>query len=510
MQCPNCGRVLSGTEKFCPGCGAALSSGEQAAPVALEARKRSGRNGLLVGLGCLLLAALIGLGVWFLTRRNSENALLQAAERSLGELKAYVEDLPNLNKILTNVEQLQQTKSLHSELKIAQDSLYDGREEPGMHLQLSADYVEGCSGFTGRFGASDDAADSLEFFAYGDRDQLQLSIPALTGEKEVFALPMKDLPKQWNASALSELLQLTMPEEAAREEDEVQDLDASMERLFGQDWVQLRDSVKAVKYEAEPHFAGSGTTYTLDYDRDALRRICEKAGDSEELDSESIPSMMGQLRELPAKMLTSLLCDLYGKLKDMQFYVEDGKLIGMYLEINGEEGEEQRAELRLEGQGNIWERLTVKSSVRDEDHTESKTVELALKKEDDQLRLDVNTQEQDTRDEYQHESFLFRLVYNDADGTVAVYSDGEPVEDAPKLRLQAVEGGFRLLMERSEDWGEGYGDSMHMELIVNNQAASVAPLSQTPTELLKLSKEELQALMQRIVPNLQKLFNFGS
>ena len=83
-------------------------------PQPLEARKRSPKKGLLIGLGCAALAALIGGGIWFLTRGgNPAQKLLQAAKNSAEELKAYTEDLPNLHSILENVEKLSGAEAMH-------------------------------------------------------------------------------------------------------------------------------------------------------------------------------------------------------------------------------------------------------------------------------------------------------------------------------------------------------------------------------------------------------------
>lgn len=558
MNCPNCGRELDEGMKFCPECGTGLAAAFQAAPVetpegneaaemaeaaaepveaaaeetvgnfvrpapiespaalapvidepaaaeepeTLQADKRSGKKGLLIGLGCLVLAAIVGLGVWFLTR-SREPALEQAAQNSLAELRAYVEDLPNLNAIVTNAEKLGKSQGLHTELSFTQEQLADGEKLGEMKAVSNGDLSGSAVRFSGRLAYDDQ---ELEFSAYADAEQLQLAAPKFLGEQETVSLPLKDLTKQWNESALSRLLGVTMPQEVEElfsgleKLKNAEDAEAALERLYGQDWTQLRDSFRSEKYEGTPHFEGKGVTYTLKWDREALKRIYEKVGDEpmESVEIESIQDL-GKLSELSANLYMSLLGRLSEEIEDPQLYVEGGRLIGLYLEGRAPEEKESWAELRLAGEGNIWERVLF--SVNDQKSDGGsvlKTTEIRLKKEDGCLLLEVEELEQDSSDPYQYEGKPFSLRYNDADGALTISAWGEPAEELPKLFLLPDGDGVRIKAETEEEFGYGYSAVIRADLQLHELNAAVEPLSRTPTELLKLSEEEAMELLQRI------------
>ena len=170
MFCPNCGTPVADADKFCPNCGSALAAvtEPQAAPVQepaaqpapapkpiwkpdpeayrqpqqpqpdqqayqppqqqdgqqtwqssasvpIEAEKRSPKKGILIGVGCLALAVLIGAGVWFLNRSLGRTKLLRAARNSAASFETYVEELPNLHQILENAEALDAGGRTHAE-----------------------------------------------------------------------------------------------------------------------------------------------------------------------------------------------------------------------------------------------------------------------------------------------------------------------------------------------------------------------------------------------------------
>ena len=558
MNCPNCGRELDEGMKFCPECGTGLAAAFQAAPVetpegneaaemaeaaaesveaaaeetvgnfvrpapiespaalapvidepaaaeepeTLQADKRSGKKGLLIGLGCLILAAVVGLGVWLLTR-SREPALEQAAQNSLAELRAYVEDLPNLNAIVTNVEKLGKGQGLHTELSFTQEQLADGEKLGEMKAVSNGDLSRSAVRFSGRLAYDDQ---ELEFSAYADAEQLQLAAPKFLGEQETVSLPLKDLTKQWNESALSELLGVTMPQEVEElfsgleKLKNAEDAEAALERLYGQDWTQLRDSFRSEKYEGTPHFEGKGVTYTLKWDREALKRIYEKVGDEpmESVEIESIQDL-GKLSELSANLYMSLLGRLSEEIEDPQLYVEGGRLIGLYLEGRAPEEKESWAELRLAGEGNIWERvLFIVNDQKSDGSSVLKTTEIRLKKEDGCLLLEVEELEQDSSDPYQYEGKPFSLRYSDADGALTISEWGEPAEELPKLFLLPDGDGVRIKAETEEEFDYGYSAVIRADLQLHELNAAVEPLSRTPTELLKLSEEEAVELLQRI------------
>lgn len=480
----------------------AFSAGE---PVAVEAKKPSAKKGLLIGLGCVLLAALIGFGVWFLTRR-SEPDLAQAAQNSLAELKAYTEDLPKLHAVLTSLEKLQDAQGLHLELNVAQDSIADGQKSPANSVAVKADLIAEALRLSG---VAEIGELELDFTLFVDPDRLQLAVPAVLGEGEALSLPCKDFVKQFNASALAKLLGLSLPDEldgTLASLQNARDLETSLEQLFGQDWIQLRDSFRSEKYEGTPHFEGKGVTYTLLWDRDALKRIYEKVGNE--------PGSMVQfegpedLRDLIASVYMSFLGQMNEQTRDLQLYVEGGKLVGLYLEVLTQEEHTGWAELRLQGEGNLWERLSARAVTELSSYTLTERAEITLSKEDGQLRLDFTSRsEQSDSEEFTEEEGPYSLIYSEADGSIRLEREGKPLEDAPGIFILPAEGGFLVKAVIEEDQGYGYGGETRVELSLSDRVGPVEPLSQTPTELLKLSEQELMELIQRIYANIAPLIS---
>ena len=149
MYCTKCGAKLADDAVFCTNCGAPCEAApapnpipqpiEAAQPVAPEApvyseapvfsqapvaaeppiaaKKPSGGRGILLGLGCLLLAAVVAFGAWFLLRKNSADArLLQAAKNSVSELDGYLKERPNLRTVMENLEAIDPEKALHADV----------------------------------------------------------------------------------------------------------------------------------------------------------------------------------------------------------------------------------------------------------------------------------------------------------------------------------------------------------------------------------------------------------
>ena len=177
----------------------------QPTPVVAE-KKRSGKKGVLIGVGCVALAALIGGGIWFLSRGRSQNKLLRAAVNSLSELKSYTENLPNLNKIGQNLEAMADGEAAHldyenlSSYSFNFDGESDNAFESGYSLHLDVDGKAKAAQMDGTISANG-VEIPIQFFA--NEEQLQASSSRLLDEGEVLSIPLQDLPAQWNASALS-------------------------------------------------------------------------------------------------------------------------------------------------------------------------------------------------------------------------------------------------------------------------------------------------------------------
>lgn len=551
MFCPNCGRSVGDTDKFCPNCGTVLPAapaqepaqpGFQAAPSQgfqqaepqqtyqqtclqqpyaqpsydqqtyaqpVVAKKRSGKKGALIGLGCVALAALVGGSVWFLTRSKTDNKLLQAAGRSLSELKAYTEALPNLHSILENTDRISAGEAIHMGLEsmTSYSYTYDGSTqsgEVGIRLSLDLDQKEERGQVTGAYGAGET---TIPITLYFDETQVQLASSAVLEEGEALSLPVKDLVKQWNASALAELSGLQLPEKLDKMTDDAEDgLEEALETAYGEDWSKLRDSFGTVRLDETPHFGTEGVTYTLTWDRDALKRMYEKT-DLENTGMPEIESMDDladlNFNDLYAKLMIAILGQLNEKLKNQEFYVADGKLVGIWLVVD-DDGDSVETELRLCGEQNPWEHIICKNINRSSTSTTTDTADITLQNADGQLRLTVTTKHEDSDGaEYGYEDGPYTLIYQDSDGAITYEEDGELQED-PALHLVPVDGGFRFSMEQSES-DDGYKMESNQMFTVSGKTDAIVPPSAKPIEILKLSEQELQDLVARILEKAQSL-----
>lgn len=467
-------------------------------------KKRSAGKGILIGVGCLALAALIGGGIWFLSRGRSQNRLLRAAGNTLAELKAYTETLPNLNKVVKNAEALSESDALHTEQTLRSEMTFDygnGTEFSygyGIQYQIDRDQKAGVLLLDGAF--VDDKT-SVPFSFYVDKEQLQAASSAILDDGEVVAIPLKDLAKQWNSSALAEVTEITLPEDLDLSNYSDFDLSSALEETYDQDWITLRDSFDSVVYEGESPFEGSGTTYALTWDRDALQRMYDKTDvDLEDLLELDGLETLAELdpNELIAQMLVAVLGKCNEELAEPMFYVENDLLLGLYVKA-ADEDVPSELEVRLLGEQNPWEHLSIRFHEDFDSYTTDDMIDITMRQEKGQLRIEYSSRHEDSDgEEYRTEEGPYSIVYNDADGRITVEDEeGQVPEGMPEILLLPEEGGLRFSVKIDE--GSDYG-VMRTELstVITNRVRAIAPLSANPTELLKLSEEELEDLAERI------------
>ncbi len=481
---------------------------QQSAAVPVVTKKRSAGKGILIGVGCLALAALIGGGIWFLSRGRSQNRVLRAAGNTLAELKAYTETLPNLNKIVENAEALSDSDTIHTEQTMRSDMSfsYGGGEafSYGNTIQYRMDR-DGKAGTVLLDGALDvalgDEGTKVPFTFYLDREQLQAASAAILDEGEVVAIPLKDLAKQWNASALAEVTEITLPEDLDLSKYSDFDLDAAMEETYGQDWITLRDSFDSVVYEGESPFEGSGTTYTLTWDRDALQRMYDKTDlDFDDLIELDLSEVLEKLdpNELIPQTFVAVLGEFSKETSDPLLYVEDELLLGLYMKASAEEAPAE-LEIRLLGEQNPWEHVTLRIHEDYGSYTTDDNADITLKQENGKLRIEFFSSHEDSDGkEYCYEEGPYAFIYNDADGRITVEDEeGQVPEGMPEILLLPEEGGLRFSVKI--DAGSDYGVTRtELTTVITNRVRAIAPLSANPTELLKLSEEELEDLAERI------------
>ncbi len=477
---------------------------QQSAAVPVVAKKRSARKGILIGVGCLALAALIGGGIWFLSRGRSQNKLLRAAGNTLAELKAYTETLPNLNKIVENAEALSDSDALHTEQTLRSEMTFDYGDGTEFSYGYGIQYQIDCDQKAGILlldGAVVDDETSVPFSFYVDKEQLQAASNAVLDDGEVVAIPLKDLAKQWNASALAEVTEITMPEDLDLSKYNDFSLETALEKTYGQDWITLRDSLDSVLYEGESPFEGSGTTYALTWDREALQRMYDKTDldfdDLIELDLSEVQEKLDP-NELISQIFIAVLGEFNKEISAPLFYVEDELLLGLHVKSADEEAPAE-LEIRLRGEQNPWEHLTVRLHNDYGTYTTDDMTEITMKQEKGQLRIEYSSRHEDSDgEEYRTEEGPYSVIYNDADGRITVEDEeGQVPEDMPEIFLLPEEGGFRFFYSKSENYDDTVF-STELTTVITNRVRAIAPLSATPTELLKLSEEELEELAERI------------
>jgi hypothetical protein len=551
MFCPQCGSPVGDADLFCPNCGNPIAAAQAPEPapvqepvvqplwkpdpeayqqppypqqdyqqafqqpaqppeqqfggVPVAAKKRSGKPWIFVGLGCLLVAALAVGAWWFLGRSKGDQplpTLTKSAEQSLSSLSTYAEELPNLYAITQALEDMEDTEAMRIGVEFLSEYAYNynGRNQTfGMGFQLDAnlDQAAGKALINGSY-----KTDGVEipFSFYLDRDQLQAASSALLDADEALVLPLRDLPGQWNESALSKLTGLTLPEDF--DLDSLGDLlefdsEEALEAAYGEDWIKFRDSVQEVVIEGDSRFTGNGTAYTLTWDRELLASMAEKTDvDMEDVfDVDDLDDLRKlDLKDVTAQVAVSALGYLNEGITGVQYYVENDHLTALYLETV----DNAWFELRLTGENNPWEHLTATIHEDYDSYTTDDVLDVTVTIGSGQLRAEVLSSHIDSDgDEYSYTEGPYVLTYNDADGKITIEENGRDMADGADIRLVPVDGGlkFTAIVEYT---GEGYSSKTAESLTLSTKIDPVKVLSSDPINLLKLSENELQALFLRI------------
>lgn len=542
MNCNKCGKQIPDDSVFCPSCGTPCEAApaqvphpisqpvETVQPIAaepaaageppLEAKKRSGGRGILLGLGCLLLAAVIGFGAWFLLRKNSPEAkLLQAAKNSVSDLGDYLKELPNLRTVMEHLDAIDLENALHADVNVdasAQADYGDATFVSSTKLSASFDWDRTAKKALGSLLYQTDSAFdeetqtlSLPLTVYADEAELRMTSAAALEEGEYLSLPIQDLPAQWNASAFSELTGITLPDDLelnARPEQD--DLEQMLLDRYGEDWKQFSKSVQVRKYDGASPFGAEGTTYALVWDRALLKKMADEADTTD--DSPSLDILTGSGGR-SAEQVILFLNEINGMLSDDPlFYVENDRLTGLWLS-NANAGE--ALTLRLLGGQNPWEHLTltVQPTGASDRAASTEVLDVTTSKTADVLRIDA-VHKYVKADGSEEQSLPAAIVYNDNDGSFHFLTDDEPEEEMPTVTLTPTDDGARLyvqiLDDRDLDEDASYENhsAAEVSLVLSGKAAPITAPGNKPIELLKLSEEELEALFTRIGEKLEPMF----
>ena len=484
---------------------------QPAAPV--TAKKRSPKKGIFIGLGCLLLAALIGGGIWFLTSRKGGSSpvekLMAPAEKSLASLSSYVEDLPNLHTIVENVEQLGEAEGLHMAMKMVNQYAYgtgDNREVYGTNIDVALDMNQ-AAGKTMLSGTYSSNGTNIPFTLYLDKDQLRAASSALLDEDEAVVIPLDNLVQRWNGSALAKLTDITLPEDLDLSGITDADPEEGLKSVYGENWEKFMESVDLVPYTGTPYFTGSGETRTLTWDKATLQAMynqtdldLEDLGDIDDLDDLSRIDLSG----LTAKAIVAALGEADKVLQEVQVYTEDDQLLGLYVKAAPEGEDPAEFVFRLLGEQNPWEHISCTGHRSYGSYTTDDTVDILLRKTQGQLRLEITATHDDSDGaEYSYTEGPYALVYNDADGRITYEEEGE-VKSEGDFRLLPAEGGFTFVIESSEE-SEYYSYLYNQAVTFSGQAGSISVPGTKTIDLLSLSEQELQDLMTRIGQKAQSI-----
>ena len=484
---PQASNAQQAWQAYAPQAAAPQSGWQQpyeAAPV--QTKKKRGK-GLAIGLGCVLLAVLVAGAIWFLNRKGGDKPLEQLrapADNSYAALCDYVEELPNLHKLLENARALEENDHLKASLRFHMGSPDDGEAQfvPvgfDLNLELAQDKTKQRTRLQANVQVQ---GIEIPLRLYMDPEQLQLALPGILNEDEVLSLPLKDLPAKWNASALGKLVGAELPENLDLSGLAASDPTASLEKFYGEDWTRFYDSLEVVPYEGSSRF-DRGETLTLRWDKAALQTLLDKT----ELDmNETLDLEDTDLSSAGAQMLVNMLGELEKNLEDLQFCKENDMLTGLYAKTA-----EGGVELRLCGEGSPWEHITVDV----ENDGEREGADIRLVKGGGQLRLEaVRTENgEDAGDE------PAAIVYNDADGLIR-FEGPDLDEELPELRLLPAEGGLSLKLSQNADYS-----SVDMDLTLSGEKQSVEPFTGEIKDLLSMSQTELQGLLMRIMLKIQNM-----
>ena len=541
MYCTKCGAKLADDAVFCTNCGAPCEAAPapnpvpqpveaaqpvyseapvfSQAPVAAEppiaAKKPSGGRGILLGLGCLLLAAVVAFGAWFLLRKNSAEArLLQAAKNSASELGDYLKELPNLRTVMENLEAIDPDQALHADVDytVSMQAEFSGtayqsttKFAAAFDLDGAAKKVLGSALYKVEYAYGSDAQTmEIPLSVYADESELRCASSFALEEDEYLTLPLKDLPAQWNASAFSKLTGITLPDDlelGLNTQAGEADLEQMLRDRYGDDWEKFAKSVEVRKYDGASPFGTAGTTYALVWDRELLEKMADEAETID--DSPSLSSLKSG--DLSAERVVSMLEEVSEALSDYPlFYVENDKLTGLQIS-NEDEG--ATVTLRLLGTQNLWEHLTVTRAWSEDadSYYRTETVDVTMGRDADTLRIDaahkyVNVNGGEEQDD------PTSILYNDNDGSIHFLEDGEVQEDMPNVTLTPADGGAHLCIEAPTDRAFYEEAATTVNVIVSGKLAPITAPGTTAIELLKLSEEELQALFTRIGEKVEPLF----
>lgn len=549
MFCPNCGTQISEQNLFCPSCGAknpvagtaqptyrpesqpyapsAQSYGEPAPqpyadpmtpaqPTQIKSKK-SMKKPLILGIGGVLLAALIGFGIWFLVRINRPDAkLYKAAQKSSEELGDLCHQLPNLGLVWDNLDAMSGQDAFHIGFAIQErmSMSFSNEDVPryseGVQFQGSVDYDKNAKQFGGSVTILGDNGDNVSARLYLDQTQVQLGSDKLLGEGEVVSVPLKDLGQQWNNSTLSRLSGVTLPEDLSVDLFSETDYEQALVNAFGDSWTRFEDSVEVTKFQGDPYFGTAGDTYTVTWDSAALQQMVPMAQQKlDQLEDITFEALMGSEAEnITAYAIVTVLGQVDEHVDNIQAYVNsDGCLAGLYFHVVND----CALAIHLDGAENIWQHITVNyiPDANGDWQNEPETLEITTQIANGKMRITAAMQ-----GDYDEGG---AIEYNDADGTIRIISEDEDYDEEEETYTVAIRpngNGVSFVVEYSMDYTDSwydddssmtYSNSAHLEFVLAPLSGSIQALSANPRNLLSMTEQELEEFAMQCESNFESL-----
>ena len=487
------------------------------------------RTGLLIGLGCLVLA-LLAVGGWWLLNHLHRDPLkdLKAATKLTWNCRMdLTKDLPNLHKANENVDKFLNADDKHMELSFKVEGV---EEIPDVSAQFSVDR-DGSAKKTMLHGKVTVDELDVPFDLYMDKNEIQIGSSKLLNEGEVLAIPLKDFGKKWNASALVTSESDKVPEDLSLSFLAEGLSEDSMKAAFGDDWSKFMKSVsyrKATEADGKSVFTGTGELYVLSYDEELLTKMGKEA-------ESVLNSLKGdpQMDKLLPAVAVGILSEFSKEIEAPKFLISDGMLLGASIQ---HKGAQEFIRFELLGEDNPWSRYTLDELTLDPATQELKvtrSIEYTVTVADGQMRTKMVQTEAGSSEPMA----VMECVYNDADGSLSYSGTGGSSsfgfndmtmtnDEFPDLTKSLLEGMTirevptedGVHMELSMDLGKILADyaypvegAMSYSIDLSPKTGSVQALSKEPTQLLELDQMSLGMLVMRIYNKISggNAFNFN-
>ena len=475
---------------------------------------------------------------------------VQAEDKAEDQLQEYVETLPNLNKMVNNLQGLFSAKGL-SVVMNANGVITDPQTQQDSVISANISVAANLKEKQARLDLTANAPDYLDMpvaaTAYVDSTELLVACDAILGQKSL-ALPLTNLVQDWNNSALSQMIGETLPEDLPLNDIlnlpgfEPQDVVDKLEEIYGDDWNNFKASVTLVEKTENKHFTDGGKVCEIKWDNALVETMAAKAEATlQELQNFDLDNPMEAIALLQKHSLSELLAHgvvaLLNEFQKADLMVEllmadDETLIGLYIASTDPE-QYGGMELRLCGTNNIWDHIVI--TMFAEGYNDSydmvkkeQGVDIALTVQGDVLTAVLSMF--DAEEGQAHElELLGSLIYNDTTGSISILKGEEVLIAENIIFVKPSAAGVQVTvnaaalaeavqnMENSDDDyeyeyddGESSSENPLKELTItvalepmNN---SLSKPTQPETNVLVLNQDELQQLFGEIQQNIQNNF----